>query len=168
MNVYRSHVPVPKRLQLPASLAYAQTYVSAYDPDLRLRKSAENPNVYILERRCRRRPATNTAMRDGSDMHVQARDGYIHVASVCQELLFRPNVIIDELATGGRDEWAEGGAEKVFDELVYEQAWAKETRRRRRMRRLRDVTLEGFDLLNRSAGSRISNAGGSASAAAAA
>lgn len=149
MNVYLDHVPVSRRLALPPALEFAQRYLRAFDRDLRLRKSAENPHVYVLERRCRRRPAVNTAMRDVSDMHVQARDGYIHVASVHPNVVARPWDIVAELVDGGRDAWAAGGADKVFDEVAYELEWARETRRRRRLRLFREIALEHYDLLSR-------------------
>jgi hypothetical protein len=149
MDVYLHHVAPPKALRLPKSLELAQRYVSAFDPALRLRRSAENPFVFVLERRCRRRPAANTAMRDLSDVHIQARDGYIHVASVHPALLFRPHVIVEELRDNGRDTWNEGGFDKVFDEFVYELDHMKETRRRRRTSLFRGLALEHFDLLNR-------------------
>lgn len=172
MDIYRHHVQPSKALRLPTSVAFAQRYVAAFDPSLRLRRSAENPAVYVLERRCRNRPAVNTAMRDTSDIHVQARDGYIHVASVHPALLFRPHVIVQELLAQGRDTWAAGGFAKVFEEVQYEDAMVKETRRRRRLARFRDVALEQFDLLNRHGNadgterSRISNAGAGHPAAA--
>lgn len=149
MDVYRDHVPPPKALRLPTALAFAQRYVSAFDRDLRLRRSAENPQVFVLERRCRRRPAVNTAMRDRSDIHIQARDGYIHVASVHPALLFRPHCIVQELVEGGRDTWLNGGGLKTFDEMQYEEAFMKETRRRRRLRQFRELALEHFDLMSR-------------------
>lgn len=149
MTPYLDHVPVAKRLALPRSLEHAQRYLRAFDRDLRLRKSVENPNVYVLERRCRRRPAVNTAMRDVSDMHIQARDGYIHVASVHPNVVARPWAIVEELVDGGRDSWGAGGADKVFDEVQYEQQWARETRRRRRLRIFREIALEHYDLLSR-------------------
>ena len=149
MNVYLDHVPVSPRLRLPKALEFAQRYVGAFDRDLRLRRSAENPQVYVLERRCRRRPAANTAMRDASDIHIQARDGYIHVASVHPNVVARPWGIVAELLEGGRDNWTEGGADKVFDEIVYEKAFMKHTRRQRRLRILREMALEHFDLLDR-------------------
>jgi hypothetical protein len=149
MNLYAGHVTPSKALRLPRRFALAQRYITAFDKDLRLRRSAENPQVYILERRCRRRPVANTAMRDRSDIHVQARDGYIHVASVHPALLFRPHVIVEELRDGGRDTWEAGGGLKTFDEVAYEQEFMKETRRRRRARLFREVALEHYDLMNR-------------------
>lgn len=170
MNVYLHHIAPPKALRLPRSLEAAQRYLTAFDKDLRLRRSAENPHVFILERRCRRRPATNTAMRDTSDMHIQARDGYIHVGSVHPALLFRPHVIVQELLESGRDMWSAGGFDQVFDEVQYEKAWEKETRRRRRLSLFRDLALEHFDLMNRHGDGvsrpRISNAGTGQKAAA--
>jgi hypothetical protein len=167
MAIYGSqHVVPTRRLRLPPSLAAAQRYLEAFDPSLRLRRSAETPHLYVLERRCRRRPAANTAMRDLSDIHVQARDGYIHVATVHPALLHRPHVIIAELVEQGRDTWAAGGFDKVFDEVQYEQAFMKETSRRRRIQHFRDVALEQFDLMarhgdadGRTGRTRISNVG---------
>jgi hypothetical protein len=165
LDVYADHVRLSPRLRLPKRLELAQRYVAAYDRDLRLRRSAENPHVYVLERRCRRRPAVNTAMRDWSDLHIQARDGYIHVASVHPNLLARPWTIIAELREHGRDSWDAGGADKVLDEVEYEKQLTKEARRRRRYQMFRDMALEHFDLLDRHGNpdgterTRVSNAG---------
>jgi hypothetical protein len=164
-DVYRDHVRLAPRLRVPKPLEPAVRCVLDYDRDLRLRRSVENPQLYVLERRCRRRPATNTAMRDASDMHVQARDGYIHVSTVHPVLMHRPHAIVAELKEGGRDMWADGGYEKVFDEIRYEEAWQRETRRRRRRQRFRDIALEAFDTLSRRGNpdgtdrTRIANAG---------
>lgn len=147
--VYRDHVPVSVALRLPDSYMLAQSYLAAYDPELRLRRSAERSHLYVIERRVRRRPAVNTGMRDWSDMHVQARDGYIHVATVHPSYLAHPDRIIVALREQGTDLWAEGGAGRVTDELEYEEAWAKETRRRRRLDLFRGLALEHYDILSR-------------------
>lgn len=143
------HVPVPHELQLPAAYAHVPGYLTFVDPDLRLRRSVERPHLYVLERRCRRRPAVNTGMRDLSDMHVQARDGYIHVCTVHPWYLDRPWRIVQALKEQGSDLWAEGGAQRFADELAYEEAWARETRRRRRRQLFREIAREGFDVLDR-------------------
>lgn len=149
MRAYVDHVALPKHLELPRPLLFAQRYVAAFDRDLRLRRSAETPHVYVLERRCRRRPAVNTAMRDYSDIHVQARDGYIHVCSVHPNVVSRPWAIVAELRENGRDTWASGGADKVFDEVEYEKRLMKESRRRRRIALFADIARDHYDLLNR-------------------
>lgn len=143
------HVPVARALRLPAAYAHVAGYLAQHDPDLRLRKSAERPHLYVLERRCRRRPATNTGMRDRSDMHVQARDGYIHVSTVHPSFLDKPWNIVRALQEEGADLFASGGALKVADELKYEEDWARETRRRRRRGLYRDMAREAFDVQDR-------------------
>lgn len=145
----REHVPVPEHLALPAHFEDVPGYLAFVDPDLRIRRSAEAANLYILERRCRRAPAVNTGMRDQSDMHIQARDGYIHVASVHPAYLTKPWNMVRALTQEGVDLWAQGGAEAVSNELDYEERWAKETRRRRRLGLYRDIAVDGFDTLNR-------------------
>lgn len=142
------HVPVSADLALPAEYAHVQGYLDRVDPDLRLRKSAERPQVYILERRCRRRPAANTGMRDKSDMHVQARDGYIHVASVHPNFLNKPWNMVRALLEEGVDLFATS-AQQVEDEEQYEKAWQKETRRRRRLGLYRDIARDAFPILDR-------------------
>jgi len=131
------------------------------DPSLRIRKSAEQRGLYVLERRCRRAPATNTGMRDRSDMHVQARDGYIHVATTRAIWLTKPWNMVRALKTEGVDLWAAGGAQQVSSEMEYEERWAKETRRRRRRALYRDIAVDAYDVLQRMNGdrSRINNAG---------
>jgi hypothetical protein len=146
---YRDHVAPPEHLKLPAVFASTQRYLSAYDRDLRLRRSAERPHLYVLERRIRRRPATNTGMRDLSDMHIQARDGYLHIATVHPSFLPRPHRIIAALRDGGLDIWAAGGSQKVINELEYEEQWGKVTRRRRRLQLFRDIAKDHYDILSR-------------------
>lgn len=153
---YREHVPPPAHLRLPEVFHVTQRYLSAYDRDLRLRRSAERPHLFVLERRVRRKPATNTGMRNRSDMHIQARDGYIHIATVHPAFLARPHQIIARLRDGGTDLWAHGGAEKVTNELEYEEHWSRETRRRRRRQLFRDIALESYDTISRLGGTRVS------------
>lgn len=136
-------------LQLPEDLAFVQDYLHAFDPDLRIRRSVERPGWFVLERRCRRAPAVNTGMQVLSDMHVQARDGYIHVSAVHREWLYHPWNIVIALKEEGADVWADGGAEAVADELDYEEQWARETRRRRRHEDGRAHYREMFDVLSR-------------------
>lgn len=160
-----AHVPVSPALRLPTSYAHVAGYLARMDPDLRLRRSAERPDVYVLERRCRRRPVVNTGMRDRSDMHVQARDGYVHVATVHPNWLNKPWNIVRALQEEGVDLWARGGADAVSSELEYEEAWAKETRRRRRLGLFRDIAADAYSVLDRLGNgdgtdrTRISNAG---------
>lgn len=143
-----AHVPLPPSLRLEPEFRHVQEFLNRHDADLRLRKSAERSYLYVLERRCRRRPSVNAGMYDCSDAHVQARDGYIHVSTVHPEFLTRPGNIIRELKEEGQDLWAKG-ALKFADELDYEEQWAKETRRRRRLGLLRDIAVDAFDPLSR-------------------
>ena len=142
------HVPVARDLALPSEYRHVQGYLDQHDPDLRLRRSVERPFYFVLERRCRRRPAVNTGMRDRSDLHVQARDGYIHVSTVHPNFLNKPWNIIRALREEGADMWAES-AQKFADEQAYEEAFMKESRRRRRLGLYRDMAKDAFDVLNR-------------------
>lgn len=156
------HIPVSEALHLPATYAHVEGYLQLHDPDLRLRRSVERPAYYVLERRCRKRPAVNTGMRIACDMHLQARDGYIHVSGVHPNWLTKPWNIVRELREAGVDTWGRD-LDAIENELQYEEAWAKETRRRRRMGLYRNIAGEGFDVLNRlnigGERSRINNAG---------
>lgn len=145
----RHRAELSAHLALPRRYRHVNEYLRAHDPDLRIRASVERPGWFVLERRCRRRPAVNTAMRDLSDMHVQARDGFIHVAIVHPEWLNKPWNILRELRDGGVDLWARGGALKVDDELTYEETWQAETRRRRRRQDSYEHYREEFDVLSR-------------------
>lgn len=136
-------------LALPEELAHVQAYLHEHDPDLRLRRSVERPDWFVLERRCRRAPAINTAMQVRSDMHVQARDGYIHVSLAHPEWLRHPWNIVIHLREQGVDLWAAGGADQVADEIDYEEAWARETRKRRRREDSRAYYREAYDVLSR-------------------
>lgn len=143
------HVATPDALKIPAAFEGVITLMRLHDPGLRVRKSVEKRDLFILERKCIRKPAINTRMRDLSDMHVQARDGYIHVATVHPNWMRRPWNIMRALKTEGVDLWAEGGAAKVSDAMEYEEQWMRETRRRRRMGLYRDIAVDGFNTLNR-------------------
>jgi hypothetical protein len=155
------HITVEPELQLPPEFADVPGLLELHDPDLRLRRSVDRPELYVLERRCRRAPAVNIGMHIRSDLHVQARDGYIHVATTNAAWLFKPWNLLRALKTEGADLWAEGGAAKWADEQEYEEHWLKESRKRRRLGLYRDIASEGYDLLNRMPGqrSRINNAG---------
>jgi hypothetical protein len=142
------HVPLSPSLALPSAYRHVQGYLDRIDPELRLRRSAERPGLYVLERRCRRRPALNVGMRDRSDMHVQARDGYIHVSTVHPSFLTKPWNIVRALREEGADLFATS-ATAVADEEAYEQQWQRETRRRRRLGLYRDIAREAYDVLNR-------------------
>lgn len=136
-------------LRLPEDLAHVQDYLHQFDPDLRLRQSVERPGYFVTERRCRRAPAVNTGMQVLSDMHVQARDGYIHVSLTHLEWLYHPWNIVIALREEGADLWATGGAARFEDELDYEAAWQQETRRRRRHADGIAHYREMFDILAR-------------------
>lgn len=157
------HVPVSRTLRLPATFEAVHGYLARVDPDLRIRRSVEMPRFFVLERRCRRSPATNTGMRDRSDMHVQARDGYIHVATVHPSYLGKPWNLVRALKEEGVDLWASGGHDRVTNELEYEEAWQKETRKRRRRGLYREIAVDAADTLNRlnigGSRPRISNVG---------
>lgn len=143
------HVPLESALRLPPQFEDVPGYLRLVDPDLRIRRSVEAPALYVLERRCRRAPAVNTGMRVRSDMHVQARDGYIHVSSVREIWLTKPWNIVRTLKDEGADLWAHGGAEKFATEIAYEEAWSQETRRRRRLQRYRDIAADALPIMQR-------------------
>lgn len=158
-----THAPLPPDLALPPRFRHVQGYLTTVDRDLRLRRSAERPWLYVLERRCRRAPAVNAGMRFRSDMHVQAAQGYIHVSTVHPQLLERPWTIVQVLQTEGVDLWAARGwasaADTVDAEARYEEQWARETRTRRRRDLFRNIALDHYDLMARREGHRVSNAG---------
>lgn len=138
-----------RHLALPRRWRHVNDYLQAHDPDLRIRASVERPDLFILERRCRRRPAVNTAMGDTTDMHVQARDGFIHVSTVHPEWLNKPWNILRSLRSEGVDLWAYSAPEAFADELDYEERWQRETRRRRRKEDGLAYYREMFDILGR-------------------
>ena len=142
------HVRVRSSLRLEPEFRHVEGILQTCDPDLRLRKSVERSGFYVLERKCRRRPAVNAGLGDHSDLHVQSRDGYIHVSLVHWQWLTRPENILTALKEEGEDLFAKGG-NQVADELEYEEAWTKESRRRRRLGLLRDIAVDAFDPLSR-------------------
>jgi hypothetical protein len=139
---------VPRHLALPRAYRHVNDYLQAHDPDLRLRASVERPGWYVLERRCRRQSAVNTCMAERTDIHVQARDGYIHVAIVHPEYLNKPWNMVRQLRDEGVDLWAQT-ADQVADELEYEERLVRESRRRRRQEDGRAMYREIFDILGR-------------------
>lgn len=141
-SILSSHLALPRRWR------HVNDYLAAHDPDLRIRASVERAGWFVLERRCRRRPAANTAMRDASDIHVQARDGFIHIAIVHPEWLNKPWNIVQRLRDDGVDLWAKR-ADVVADEAEYEERFVRETRRRRRQDDGRAYYREMFDVLSR-------------------
>jgi len=143
------HVQVPRHLRLPLRYHYVTDYLVQFDPDLRLRRSVEKPGMFVLERRIRNRPWANTGMLDLSDMHIQARDGYIHISTVHPQWLERPWNMIRELREVGADLWDKGGAGRIADEDEYEEQWGRITRKRRRRQMFREMALDAFDTLNR-------------------
>lgn len=145
----RADLGLSSHLALPRRWRHVTDYLAGHDPDLRIRASVERPGWFVLERRCRRRPAANTSMRDASDIHVQARDGYIHVAIVHPEFLNKPWNIVRRLRDEGVDLWAYKSAEAFADEIEYEEHFVRETRRRRRREEGRDYYREMFDVLSR-------------------
>jgi hypothetical protein len=153
------HVPVPPELRVPSEHQHVFRVLALVDADLRIRRSIDRPMVYVLERRCRTRPAVNTSMALRSDMHVQARDGYLHIAWVAPIWLTRPWNIVQSLRNDGVDLWEAGGADRVENELQYEERWQKETRRRRRRETFRHIALEYFAHIQRHDGARVSNPG---------
>lgn len=142
------HEPVRPHLRLDLCFRHVESIVQEFDPDLRLRKSVDRPTFYVLERKCRRRPAVNAGLGDHSDLHVQARDGYIHISLVHWQWLTRPANIITALQEEGEDLFAKSGND-VADELEYEERWAKESKRRRRKGLLRDIAVDAYDPLSR-------------------
>lgn len=152
------HVRVPPHLRTDPEFRYVEGILQAFDPDLRLRKSVERPTFHVLERKCRRRPAVNAGLGDHSDLHVQARDGYIQVSLVHWQWLCRPANIITALQDEGVDLFAKSGME-VADELEYEERWTKESRRRRRLGLLRDIAADSHDPISRMEGTRVNSAG---------
>jgi hypothetical protein len=142
------HVPVARALRLPACFAHVAGYLARQDADLRIRRSVDDRRYFVLERRVRRGSPVQTGARDASDLHIQARDGYLHVARVHPNWLLRPWQIVRALKDEGVDLWARGAAREE-DEIRYAAAWAKETARRRRREDLRSRARELFDLADR-------------------
>lgn len=149
MHGRRGDLVVSPHLALPRACASVNDYLQAHDADLRIRRSVERPDLFILERRCRRRPSVNTAMSDLSDMHVQARDGFIHVSTVHPSWLLKPWNILRALRDEGVDTWAYASSTALADELEYEEQWTRETRRRRRQDDGKAYYREMFDILSR-------------------
>ena len=143
------HTRIPAKLQLPRRFEFAQRYLASYDRDLRLRRSAEAPEFYVLERRKRRAPVHYVGLKDLTDQHIQARDGYDHVCLVHPNWLTKPHLMVRALVTEGWDIWREQGSQAVADQAEDEEAWARENRIRRRKQMFHAVALESYDILDR-------------------
>lgn len=165
MTLYRGHAPVPNALQLPPRFHFAQRYLATFDRDLRLRKSAEVQGFYVLERRKRRSPVRYLGLKNLTDQHLQARDGYDHVALVHANWLPKPHLMVRALVTEGWDIWGEGGHTEVADQAEADEQWAVENRQRRRKQMFYAKALEDYAILDRignpdgSERTRINNAG---------
>jgi hypothetical protein len=146
---HRGPFELSRHLAPPRRWRHVNDYLRTHDPDLRVRASVERPGWFVLERRCRHRPAVCSAMHDQSDMHVQRRDGYVHVAIVHPEWMNKPWNILRALREEGVDLWAYTSADAFVDELEYEEHWARETRRRRQRADSRAYYREMFDILSR-------------------
>jgi hypothetical protein len=146
---HRGPLTLSRHLAPPRRWRHVNDYLRGHDPDLRVRASVERPGWFVLERRCRRRPAVCSAMHDQSDMHVQRRDGFIHVAIVHPEWMNKPWNILRALRTEGVDLWAYKSAEAFADEVEYEEHFVHESRRRRQRADSRAYYREMFDILSR-------------------
>lgn len=158
----RDHVPVDPELALPPAYAHVEDFLARHDAELRIRRSIERPGLFVLERRVRHRPAANLGMEPRTDLHIQARDGYLHISTVHSSWLEKPWNIVRALSEHGVDLW-DAGAEKVADELDYEERWLKESRRWRRKRLFQDICRESYQVMRRVGAwgerDRISNVG---------
>lgn len=145
------HVRVDPALALPGCFRYVNDYLWGVDPQLRLRRSVDNPQVYVLERQVQRSRPIQTSQRM-TDRAIQARDGYIHVTTVHPLYLEHPARIVAALRSDHNDLWAEGGAKRWCDEAEAEEAAAKQRRRAARKDNFRAIAAEGFDILDRTGG----------------
>jgi hypothetical protein len=173
------YVPIEPELQLPPHLKAAEARARQFDPELRLRQSA-NPALrraglgYILERRTRYTPpvttetvkdeAGNYLKREDIDVKIASRDGYLVIAPVHISLLMRPDSIVERLKPG---DLATQTAEQRYQEIVNAELEAKANRRKFRRGELSGYYRESFDVLDRVGDStshaermRLNNAGG--------
>ncbi len=156
------HVLVDPLYALPEAFAHVERIIRNFDGALRLRKSVSQPGSYVLERKLSRSHPIQTAQR-GTDLHLQAQDGYIHISLVHEEWLRHPENILRELKAN--DIWAQGGAETVDRQMADDERYAREDAERKRRETLREIAIDAFDPLNRMGGeggterTRIQNAG---------
>ncbi len=135
------HVPVSPALRLPEEYEHVPGYLANHDAELRIRWSLDRKGWFVIERRCRRRSPVHCGRPDGGDLHVQARDGYIHVATGHPSWLLRPWNIVHALKREGADVFAEG-AKRIADDLDYEDKWRRESAKRRRREVFRAAARE--------------------------
>lgn len=144
------HILPPAILALPANYAYVEGILRNYDPALRLRKSIDQPHMYVLERRLSRSVTAGTSRRDGSDLQLQASEGYIHVGLVHPSYLAHPDRILQQLKAS--DSWAAGGANAMAAAYEADEWYRDEEQRRKRKEWFRDIAKESFDILDRVGG----------------
>jgi hypothetical protein len=142
------HVAVEATYALPSHRRYVEDYLRAVDPALRFRRSATKQGFYVLERRCRRSKPAHTSARTMTDAQIQARDGYVHVATVHPWFLDRPQRIIDKLHEDGAD-MHKVSAKSLQQELIDDEQDAKNARRRKRLDDFRSRSAATFDVLDR-------------------
>jgi hypothetical protein len=173
------HVRIEPELQLPPHLKAAEARVRQFDPELRLRQSA-NPVLrkvglgYILERRTRytkpvhtetvKDEAGNFLKREDIDVKIASRDGYQVISPVHITRLMRPDSIVEELKDG---DLAVQTADQRFQAIVNAEQEKKAKRRAFRRGELKGFYRESFDILDRvgdtkshAERTRINNAGG--------
>jgi hypothetical protein len=154
------HVPVEAALALPGCYCYVEDYLRGVDALLRLRRSANHRGFFVLERRVRRSRPPETARRDLSDQHVQARDGYVHVTTVHPWYLDRPQRIVDKLREDDGDWHAPGNSAAQWWARQEAQASAEKAQRSEaRYREFRDFYRDSLDAVARTDGTRIQHPG---------
>ncbi len=129
--------------------------LKAFDEDLRLRWSSR-VELWQLERRVRRSLHPGTVKCDDyHDDYIRARDGFILVASVPPNGLSRS--IFEKLRAS--DLWANGGWQKLEDDLQVAEAVAEERRRQDFSRDIRDLSKDAWNWIAQREGRQIFNAG---------
>lgn len=152
-------------LQLEPQHAHIARRLAAYDPELRLRRSAapERRQVglgHILERRSReKRPA----QANDPDYRIAARDGFVIISPVHVSYLMREEAIVEALHEGDMARQTTG---ERFQTIVNAQHDAKQARKKARKADFRAFYAESFDVLERlgdtsshAERTRINNAG---------
>lgn len=136
-------------LHLEPQHAHIARRLATYDPELRLRRSAEPERRrmgcgHILERRSLN--AQPAGSEKDADYRIAARDGYVIVSPVHVSYLMREEAIVEALIDG---DMARQTAGERFQRIVNAADDEKAARRKARLDDFRHHYAESFDVLDR-------------------
>jgi hypothetical protein len=142
-------------LALPVEYAGTAQILHDYDPRLRLRKSVDHTDLYVLEIQSLKGCPVDPRELTGHDRHVAAAENYLHICYVHPSFLHHPARILEELRA--HDLWHQVGrgpeaAARYEQQLVDDELARRQQRRKTRRDWLHHTARDAFDILNRTGG----------------